>query len=451
MSAPQLGKTTVLQIWLLACGWMHGADRRPWWWAAPIYDQARHGFRGFCDLARSAGVLKECTTTPPLTALLINGARYEARSWDRPEGMYGPSILGAGIDEFGMLTDTAYSALSSRRAETIQQGFGRFRYAGNVGEMGGPAEKLWRMAEDGAPGFACRRWTWRDRALAEPCSCDEGAEIPVGLETAGSHVPECRRGIYLGFIAREKARMTPTRFRSLYDAEWVDWNEAPVYCFDREKHVRKTEIQPSLPLELSCDFNVDPMAWVVGQGKGEDLWAHDAIAIEGGTDTDQACTEFLRRYGRGGTGSGADAPMQSHRMDLVVYGDASGRARKTSAAQTDYDIIASRLTPAFRSIRFAVPGVNPAVVDRVNAFNEALRLGHYWANPQAKPLIEDLVRTSWKPGTRDIDKTTDKRRTHWSDADGYRVASRAPYRSTAVFQPPPPAPFRGPNMAARMF
>lgn len=413
VSAPQMGKTATGQVWLMAEAWMHGADPRPWWWTAPTYAQARHGFRGIVDMARGAGILQAATSTVPLQAEFINGARLEARSWDRPEGMYGPSVLGLVVDEFGMLTAAAYQAISSRRAETIRQGFGRARYLGNVGPMDGTAHALWKLAEQGQSGFACRRWTWRDRMAADPCPCN----LPIVLETAGAHRPDCPRRTYAEFIAREAARMSAPQFRALWEAEWLDWNELPVYEFDRAVHVKRDLVlQPQLAVELACDFNVDPMAWIVGQSHGGEVWALDEIAIEGGATTQDACNEFIRRY-----------PDQKLAVD--VYGDASGTARKTSASQTDYQIIRAILGGYYRQFRLCVPRINPAVVDRVNAVNALMRptigLSRYAVHERCKGLIEDYARVSWRPGTRDLDKSN-KKLTHFSDAEGYRITSLHP-------------------------
>lgn len=423
VSAPQLGKTMTGAVWLLAAMWYGGASRQPWWWAGPTYEQAKHGYLTVADLARSAGILEGHTTTTPLHGQLTNGARFEGRSWDSPEGLYGPTIRGAVVDEFGQLTDLAYSALSSRRAETISRGEGMFRYLGNVGEIGGPAERLWEMAEAGESGFAARRWTWRDRAEAHPCACDvnghTGEPIPPALETAGRHSELCPRGIYVRFIASEASRMSGPQFRQLYGAEWIDWNTLPVYSFDRQLHTSETvELQRVLPLEVSMDFNVDPMAWTVGQHHHERSWTADEIQIEGGATTEAACSEFIRRFPTAPAG-------------VVIYGDAAGKARKTSASESDYQIILRRFRAHYgeKSVSFRVPESNPPVVDRVNAANARLLAAdgtvRHLIHPRCKELVKDRARVSWRPGTREIDKR-DRHRTHFSDSEDYRLASLFP-------------------------
>lgn len=412
LSAPQLGKTITGAAWLLSAAWYGGESPSAWIWYAPTYLQASDGFRKLTAMARSAGVLAETTISPPLVAKLINGARLEARSWERPENLYGTTIRGGVVDEFGALTREAYSAISSRRAETIGRGEGLLRYLGNTGEVGGEAERLWRLAESDAPGFASRRWTWRDRALAYECACgEEPGGIYPELSSVGLHFPACLRGVYIDFIASEAGRMSGPQFRALYEAEWTDANALPVYTFDRAVHVRSDlRLDASLPLIVACDFNVDPMVWIVGQSHQGEAWALDEIVIEGGATTIAAARELTRRY------PGRD-------REVIVYGDASGNSRKTSATRTDYQIIRDVLGAHYSSLSVRSGGTNPAVLDRVHAVNALLRSAdgriRFSLHSRCRVLADDLARVSWKPGTRDIDKNSNRSLTHASDALGY--------------------------------
>jgi hypothetical protein len=432
VSAPQLGKTWTAAEWLWIKALKHGADPkgRVWWWTAPTFPQCQHAIRHMVEWARNAGVLERATATPPMELVFVNGGIIQARSWERPENMYGPTVLGGVSDEFGELTDRAYSAISSRRAETIADGFGMWRWIGNVGTIGGPAENLWKLAESGAPGFACRRWRWRDRAEAHECGCGNGAPVPIELGMSKRHIPKCPRGIYVGFIEREAERMGGSQFRRLYEAEWEDWNTLPVYTFDRAVHTKDIELDPHLPLEVSCDFNVDPMCWAVGQHKGDEAWVSDEIVIEGSATTADACNELIRRY-------------PTPKRDVVVFGDASGKARSTKSNRSDYDTIQEILGGYYRQVRLEVPSANPPVTERVNAYNGRLRSAsgavRYWLHSRCTWGADDLARTSWRQGTRDIEKTRDRRRTHWTDAEGYRLHRLYPVSVDApvtVHRPP---------------
>lgn len=421
-----------LASWLLAGAWVDGG-RVSWpsWWTAPTYEQARHGFLNYVvAMARRAGILDgRPTTQPPLKMKLINGSIIEAKSWDNYEGLYGPTVARVASDEFGYLTPEAAAAISSRMTESAIRGLGFWRLAGNVSEVGGEAEAMWRMAvDDQRPGWGARCWTWRDRAEAAECRCgDFGLELPVSLfpEQIAEHQPACERGIYLREIADRRAKMSYAHFRQLYEAEWLDWSKNPTYEFERAVHVtRSVQDDPHLPLELACDFNVAPMAWVIGQHTRDRIWALDEISLDGGATTSAACDEFLKRY-----------PGHPTR-DLVVYGDASGKSRSTKSTKSDYQIIRDKLTRAWPRLRLNIPDANPPVTDRVNAVNAMLRSAvgevRYQLHPRCVKLANDYARVSTKPGTRDLDKGKDKNLTHFSDADGYRVYRCFPVRSTRL-------------------
>jgi hypothetical protein len=296
-------------------------------------------------------------------------------------------------------------------------GLGQIRMAGNVGEIGGTAERLFMLGLSGREGWAARTWTWKERAAAATCECGMNGS-GMEIETADAHDAACERGLYLRDLSSRKAIMSPNHFRQLYEAEWLDWSSLPAYTFERAVHVTAdVHEEPSLPLDLSCDFNLDPMCWVIGQHTAKEAWALDEIVIPGGATTQQACAEFLRR--RPGTKI----------RDLNVYGDASGKAGSTKSSRSDYQIIQQEIGAAWPRLRMHVPNGNGPVTERLNAVNAMLRSGdggvRYYLHPRCQHGATDLARVSVKPGTRDLDKTN-KQLTHWSDAEGYRLVRLFP-------------------------
>ena len=412
---------------LLGGAWEDGG-RFPDWptcWAAPTYDQAKGGFlRYVVKPAERAGILASHTETPPLQATLINRSIVVAKSWDNPSGIYSFTYARIGVDEFGQLTDEGWLALSSRTTEPAQIGGGQIRMAGNVGEIGGTAERLVRIAQSGRPGWAARTWTWRDRARAARCVCGLNGE-GIEIEHASLHDPLCFRGIYLQSLADRMGSMSSLQFRQLYGAEWLDWSALPVYTFERAVHVTEAvEYQSALALDLACDFNVAPMAWVVGQHRADEAWALGEIDIPGSATTQLACQEFLRQY-----------PVEQYnpkgKRALNVYGDASGKSHGTKSTETDYTIIEQTLRSLWPQMQFHIPPSNPPVTDRVNAVNALLKSAsggtRYYIHPRCTKLADDYARVGYKPGTRDLDKG-DKSRTHFSDAEGYRLVELFPVR-----------------------
>jgi hypothetical protein len=381
-------------------------------------------------------VIPDLLSTPQLDAIraeLTNGNTVEGRSWDQESNLYGPPVRFLGVDEYGQLTGDAYKALSSRRAETIARGEGRALWVGNTGDVGGPAEKLLRLAEEeGAP---CFTWTWKDRAEAHACPCG----LPIDLEFAGKHRRGCPRGEYVGFIARERSRLSPAEFRSLYLAQWADANASPVYTFDREVHVSSRAVLDSaLPLVVGADFNVNPMCWIIGQSHAGEAWAADEIVIRGSATTRAACEEFLRRF-------------PSWEAGVIFYGDASGRARHPSAERTDVQTIEEIIGAKYRGLSLRFAASNPHVVDRVHAMNAMLRAAdgtvRFWVHPRCRVLADDLARVSWRQGIREIDKR-DPERTHASDAVSYWIYAITPGRVGRVATNNPGGIFRDPIIAA---
>lgn len=378
-------------------------------------------------MARRAGILDgRPTTQPPLKMKLINGSIIEAKSWDNYEGLYGPTVARVGSDEFGYLTPEAGAAISSRLTESALKGLGYWRLAGNVSEVGGEAEAMWRMAADEhRAGWSARCWTWRERAEACVCKCgDFGLELPISLEGVEEHQPLCERGLYLREIADRRAKMSMAQFRQLYEAEWLDWAANPTYVFERAVHIRgDLRLDSHLPLHLSCDFNVAPMAWVIGQSHKDQAWDLDEIEIDGNATTQAAAKEFLRRY------------PGSRTQELWIFGDASGKSKSTKSTKSDYQILHEMLRPAWPRLRFMVPEANPPVTDRINSVNSMLKSGagetRYYIHNRCKKLANDYARVSTKPGTRDLDKTN-KSLTHFSDAAGYRLHRLFPVRRPEI-------------------
>jgi len=121
--------------------------------------------------------------------------------------------------------------------------------------------------------------------------------------------------------------------------EFVIFQGAVYYAFNRNNNAgdlafKKAIYNPTLPLRLCCDFNVDPMAWEVCQfgvndrGLAEVYWI-DEIYIHN-SNTVEACAEFKSRY-------------KPNRLGLYLYGDATGKARHTSSNVSNWSIIKSEL------------------------------------------------------------------------------------------------------------
>jgi hypothetical protein len=152
------------------------------------------------------------------------------------------------------------------------------------------------------------------------------------------------------------------------------------------------------------------MCSVVAQARGGEYHVLDEIVLRRAS-TQQACEEFQKRFGLPAAG-------------LVVYGDASGAAMKTSG-YSDYGIIREYFRSRSAKVLYRIPSANPAVRERVCAVNAKLRNAageiRLYVDPKCKELIADLEQVSYLEDSTQIDKDKDRRRTHLSDALGYLI------------------------------
>ena len=148
------------------------------------------------------------------------------------------------------------------------------------------------------------------------------------------------------------------------------------------------------------DFNVNPMASVIGVKVADELHILDALEIQT-SNTEEVAGELRRRYpGR----------------KIVICPDPSGRARHSSSpvGMTDFTI----LQRAGFDVR--APKAAPLVVDRVNNTQAMLLQGtrrRIRIHPRAKALIRALGGLTYKEGTSIRDKASGL--DHILDANDY--------------------------------
>jgi len=201
------------------------------------------------------------------------------------------------------------------------------------------------------------------------------------------------------------------------------------YAYSDANQVADLRFAPEMGLCWALDFNVDPMTAIIAQhihGKIhvlEELFLSNSNTIAMCERFEDRANIYLPQYQAANGG----APLP-----VTVHGDASAQARSTSS-KTDYDLIREyfRSRGQFR-LRFDYPRSNPRVKDRVNSVNAMLRNAdgcvRMYVHPVCKQLITDFHQVAWKQTSvnSELDKVTDKKRTHLSDALGYLVWQVAP-------------------------
>lgn len=198
--------------------------------------------------------------------------------------------------------------------------------------------------------------------------------------------------------------LDPITFAEQLEASWQSPAGRIYYNFEREYAIRPCRYDPSRPVIVTCDFNVDYMCWELCHERNDEIEVFDELYRQG-QSTQQTLDVLHQRYG-------------NHR-GFRFYGDAAGRQRATSAAMSDYQTILAdkRFVDLGRTVHFS--GGNPPVADRYAAVCALLHTKRLWVDPLCRRLIADFETVAYMPGTRTAQKGGEL--THASDALGYFI------------------------------
>jgi hypothetical protein len=155
-------------------------------------------------------------------------------------------------------------------------------------------------------------------------------------------------------------------------------------CFELDTHVGLTQYDPSLPLHISWDDNVNPyLPLGIFQLKGKEVFMIDEIAGVSPNNTIKGvCNEFKRKF-------------QGHSAGLFIYGDATANKEDTKLEKgyNFYRLILDELKDYKPNLR--VLKSNPSVVMRGNWINTILekQIGDIkiTIGENCKKMINDIV------------------------------------------------------------
>lgn len=204
-------------------------------------------------------------------------------------------------------------------------------------------------------------------------------------------------------------------YNEQYRANWETATGLIFHSYDDVLNVSdQVTYDPRLPICVGSDFNVDPMAWVLAQKKGDELHVFDEMFIRN-TNTQASLTFLYNKH-------------KTHESGWHFFGDATSRARKTSATVSDY--LQIRGDERFKGSRVFYPDANPARADRFASTNallcNAMGVRRCRIHPRCKNLRHDLMNRAYKPGSNEPDDHGDLG--HITDAIGYLIHTLFPMR-----------------------
>jgi hypothetical protein len=371
------------------------AQTKPWhdpryFYGAPTRDQAKRiAWQDFLDLIPddwiAGGKQGPGVSRTSLTIRTVFGSELHVVSLDRPRRLEGDPWDGGVLDESSDLRPKTFD-LSIRPA---------------LSDRGGWA---WRIGVPKRQGAGALEY----RSFCELCLAGAYPDGQCFTWPSGDILPAKE-------VDHARDTLDAKDFREQYEASWETASGGIFHAFQREYNVRPCPYLPEQAIVVGSDFNVDPMAWVLGHRyKDPDrLEWFDEIFLHN-SNTLAALNVLWQRY-------------QHHRGGWQFYGDASASQRNTAAAASDYVQIANdeRFKRAGRTMHYLRD--NPALEDRFSACNALLENAagqrRMFIDPRCKNLLADIQQRCYRPGSRkpaDL-QSPGRQMGHITDAMGYVV------------------------------
>ncbi len=225
-------------------------------------------------------------------------------------------------------------------------------------------------------------------------------------------------------------------YRIYVRGEWgrVKTGQEYYKWFNHDHHVGEVPYDPMLPLHISWDFNVLPYMsltiWQIHKREGQMIegmearfpqwWEAAGLAEIAGTHPHNSTEAMCHRF--------VDEWEDRLRGGVIIYGDATGRARKTSSKKTDYMIIQQILGAYTIAVR--VPRSNPIPME-THSFMNRMMFGSVPVKMTLHPsmkytlqdfthVLEDGERKKVKQAARDpVSKQVVEKFGHMSDSTDY--------------------------------
>lgn len=351
---------------------------------APTRDQAKRIYWNDLKAMISPTLILDKSETD-LSITLVTGTSIHVVGLDKPERIEGVPWDGFVLDEYGNMKERAWPenirpALADRRGwcDFIGVPEGRNHYYRLHKRALSPKHKEW----------GSYHWMSADILPKEE------------IESAREDLDE-------------------RTFKQEFEGSFVNFAGRVYYQFSEGLHYSRLEYNSNSPLIFCFDFNVSPgIAVVVQEEKiGKHIISNiiGEVYIEDDSNTLLVCKKLKHDW-------------KHHKGKIYCYGDKTGGARGTAKVMgSDWDLITASLSKKWKNIGYDLPPKNPRERDRVNSVNTRLLNANGVVRVKIDPtkaphVVEDFegVLLS-RSGTGEIDKKTDPKLTHCTDAVGYYI------------------------------
>ena len=279
--------------------------------------------------------------------LYIAGAEIIITSAERVDNVRGLSANWIISDEQAFYkSEYAYKVLLSR-------------LRGTVGHKGFPPRNEFRITTTPNGFNHLHDLIKRDKIEVIHCSTYENYLLPDKED-------------YIKTLESEYAGKSDPLFKQEVLAEFVNTVDGSVYwAFDREKHLKKLDLDRRYRAVVGIDFNVSRLSAVYIQK------INDIYFICGGCE-DQSIG--LNTYD---LSDRLQKDLLGKAASILLVPDSTGRAKKSNSDKTDHDILRER---GFQLARTT----NPRIKARQVTVNKLFHDGRLYIDPSMKELIKEL-------------------------------------------------------------
>jgi PBSX family phage terminase large subunit len=298
-----------------------------------------------------------------------NGSQILFRHFDEPNKLKSLNLGFVEIEEMSDIPYDTFKMLLARMRQKVKPNWKNFTYR-IFGHTNPELQKGWlykTFYENPAPNY---------RLICAPT-------------TQNIYLPE-------GFCDELKKLYDKNYYEIFVMGKAGDYSTNLVVKGFGDDNVREIRYQQNLDVHISCDFNVDPMAWVLAHKTEDKVFYFDEIVMEN-TTTLKACEEFHTRYPK-------------HGAKVIVNGDASGDNRSCTSEYTNYVIIKKTLERFGYEVEIKIKSFNPPIKNRVAAFNAKVRNAKgevcLYVSPKCEKLLYNIYNLRYIEGSSKIDVPT---------------------------------------------
>lgn len=215
-----------------------------------------------------------------------------------------------------------------------------------------------------------------------------------------------------GYVEQIRSNYDPILADLYINGEFVSLTQNKVYHFFRrdKHHTPRTITKQDAVLHVGLDFNIGGCCAVVFAIDAGQPVAVDEFASH---DTQEVIHNIAARY-----------PGKR----CIIYPDASGRAGRTNASESDIAMIERA------GLMVDAPNANPAVRDRINAVNGLLSHNRLLVNTDKCPQLTFALESQGYTEKGEPEKFNDHPSIDdWTDASGYFIHRRYPINADVIF------------------